>query len=110
MERHQILYLEEKYGNRANFNKMERELYGHDIAAIPSLIAPLIGKTIPEAIVQPENEEELINLVKWANQNNIALTPRGKASSGYGGVLPVKQGIVVDFFHLNKVISLNKQE
>jgi len=109
MDKNQKVYLEEKFGNRANFNEVERVLYSHDIAAIPSLIAPLIGKTVPDAIVQPQNEEELVSLVNWARQNNIALTPRGKASSGYGGVLPVKQGIVVDFFRLNKVISIDKQ-
>ena len=109
MDKNQKAYLEEKFGNRANFNEMERVLYSHDIAAIPSLIAPLIGKTVPDAVVQPQNEEELVNLVHWARQNNIALTPRAKASSGYGGVLPVKQGIVVDFFRLNQIFSIDKQ-
>jgi len=102
-------YLETQFGNRVNFNEMERVLYSHDIAAIPSLIAPLIGKTVPDAVVQPQNEEELVNLIHWAGRNNIALTPRAKASSGYGGVLPVKQGIVVDFFRLNKILSIDKQ-
>ena len=102
-------YLEKQFGNRVNFDEMERVLYSHDIAAIPSLIAPLIGKTVPDAIVQPQNEEELVDLVNWARQNNIALTPRAKASSGYGGVLPVKKGIVVDFFRLNQILSIDKQ-
>ena len=103
-------YLEGQFGNRVNFDEMERVLYSHDIAAIPSLVAPLIGKTVPDAIVQPQNEEELVNLVNWARKNNIALTPRAKASSGYGGVLPIKKGIVVDFFRLNKILSIDKQE
>ncbi len=102
-------YLESQFGNRANFNVMERVLYGHDIAAIPSLMSPLIGKTVPDAVVQPQNEEELVNLINCARQKNIALTPRAKASSGYGGVLPVKQGIVVDFFRLNQIVSIDKQ-
>ncbi len=102
-------FLEKRFGNRVNFNEMERVLYSHDIAAIPSLIAPLIGKTVPDAVVQPQNEEELVDLVNWARQNNIALTPRAKASSGYGGVLPVKQGIVVDFFRMNHILSIDPQ-
>jgi Fe-S oxidoreductase/FAD/FMN-containing dehydrogenase len=105
----QRAYLKEKFGNRVNFDEMERRLYSHDIAAIPSLIQPLIGNTIPNAVVQPENEKELVALVNWARKNNIALTPRAKASSGYGGVLPVKQGIVVDFFRLNKVVAIDKE-
>jgi FAD/FMN-containing dehydrogenase len=102
-------YLEKQFGNRVNFDEMERVLYSHDIAAIPSLVAPLVGKTVPDAVVQPQTEEEFVNLVNWARQNNIALTPRAKASSGYGGVLPVKQGVVVDFFRMNHILSIDKQ-
>jgi Fe-S oxidoreductase/FAD/FMN-containing dehydrogenase len=101
------VYLEEKFGARVSLDRVERKLYGHDIAVFPSLVKPLIGKTIPQAVVQPENEQELIDLVKWARANGIPLTPRGKASSGYGGVLPVKGGIVVDFYRLNKIIRVD---
>ena len=91
------------------FDKTERKLYGHDIAALPSLIKPLLGNTTPDAVVQPETEKELVGLVRWARENNIPLTPRGKASSGYGGVLPVKQGVVVDFYRMNKIIRIDPQ-
>jgi Fe-S oxidoreductase/FAD/FMN-containing dehydrogenase len=100
-------YLEEKFGDRVTFNSVERKLYGHDIGAMPSLIRPLIGTTIPDAIVQPESEEELAELIRWAGDYDIPLTPRGKASSGYGGVLPVKKGIVVDFYRMNRIIDVD---
>ena len=51
-------YLETTFGNRVSFDRVERKLYGHDIAVFPSLFKPLIGKTIPDAVVQPENEAE----------------------------------------------------
>ncbi|UCC61319.1 MAG: FAD-binding oxidoreductase, partial [Dehalococcoidia bacterium] len=100
-------YLDEKFGSRVTYSKTERKLYSHDIAAMPSLIKPLIGETTPEAVVQPETEEELAELVRWASENNIPLTPRGKASSGYGGVLPVKGGIVVDFYRMKRIIKVD---
>ena len=93
INKEQRTFLEEKFGSRLNFRKLERKLYGHDIGAMPNLIRPIIGGTVPDAVVQPENEEELADLVRWAVRNNVPLTPRGKASSGYGGVLPVKNGI-----------------
>ncbi|MFA5375195.1 MAG: FAD-binding and (Fe-S)-binding domain-containing protein [Dehalococcoidia bacterium] len=102
-------FLKEKFGNRACFNKTERVLYGHDISAMPSLIKPLIGNTIPDAVVQPQTEEDLVELVRWASENRIALTPRGKASSGYGGVLPVNKGVVVDFYHMNRITKVDKE-
>ncbi len=100
-------FLEKQFGNRVNFQRMERKLYGHDIAAIPGIVKPFIGETIPDAVVQPQNEQELSELVKWAVKNNIALTPRGKASSGYGGVLPMKKGIVVDFYRMKEIKAID---
>ena len=100
-------YLEGEFGNRVNFRRTERKLYGHDIAAMPGLLKPLVGNTIPEAVVQPDTEQELAELVRWSTQNNVPLTPRGKASSGYGGVLPVKNGLVVDFYRMNKIIKVD---
>jgi len=100
-------YLRGTFGTRVSFHEIERKLYGHDIAVLPSLVKPLLGNTIPDAVVQPENEEELISLVQWAQENNIPLTPRGKASSGYGGVLPIKQGAVVDFYRMNRIVRID---
>ena len=109
INREQRTFLEEKFGKRVNFRRLERKLYGHDIAAMPGLIKPLIGSTVPEAVVQPENEEELVALAGWATRNNIPQTPRGKASSGYGGVLPVKNGVVVDFYRMKKIQKIDAQ-
>jgi Fe-S oxidoreductase/FAD/FMN-containing dehydrogenase len=102
-------WLEEKFGERVCFRQLERKLYGHDIAAMPSLFKPFIGNTIPDAVVQPATEEEIVDLVHWASKNNIPLTPRGKASSGYGGVIPIKQGVVVDFYRMKKIIQINRE-
>ena len=100
-------YLKEKFGDRVSFHKTERKLYSHDIAEIPRLIRPLVGNTTPEAIAQPVSEEELVELIRWASENRVPLTPRGKASSGYGGVLPTKKGLVVDFYRMNKALGID---
>jgi Fe-S oxidoreductase/FAD/FMN-containing dehydrogenase len=100
-------YLESLFRTRVSFDRMERKLYGHDIAEIPSLIKPIIGSTLPDAVVQPASEEDLVAIVRWAQEKRIALTPRGRATSGYGGVLPVKGGLVVDFFYLSKLLEID---
>jgi FAD/FMN-containing dehydrogenase len=107
MDKKQEIYLTQKFGHRVSMRRVERKLYGHDIAALPGLVKPFIGKTLPDAIVQPESEAELIELVLWAAENEVPLTPRGKASSGYGGVLPVKGGLVVDFWRMNRVTDID---
>jgi FAD/FMN-containing dehydrogenase len=103
----QRTYLEEKFGDRVCFRRTERKLYGHDIAAMPAMIKPLVGSTVPEAVVQPETEEELVELVRWADENSVPLTPRGKATTGYGGTLPVKKGVVVDFYRMKRVLDID---
>ena len=101
------VWLEEKFGARANFRLTERRLYGHDIAAIPKLVKPLIGKTIPHVVVQPQTEKELQDLVHWAAKRRIPVVPRGKGSSGYGGIIPTKKGIVVDFYRMKDVVEVD---
>jgi Fe-S oxidoreductase/FAD/FMN-containing dehydrogenase len=101
------IWLEEKFGARANFNSTERLLYSHDIAEVPGLFKPLVGDTIPQAVVQPANEEELIQLLRWAADNKIPLVPRGRGTSGYGGVLPARNGIVVDFYRMRRVLMID---
>ncbi len=102
-------YLKEKFCERICFDKVERKLYGHDIAAIPSLVKPFIGKTIPDAVIQPENEEEIVEIIKWAYKKGIPVIPRGKATSGYGGVIPIKGGIVIDFWRMRRVIQIDEK-
>lgn len=94
---------------RVNTDRVERKLNSHDIAAMPILIKPLLGNTLADAVVQPQSEAELVRLVQWANQHHVPLTPRGKATSGYGGVLPIKQGIVVDFYFLRDVLKIDRE-
>ncbi len=100
--------LEKTFGARVRFDKVERMLYSHDVGDIPYLIKPLLGTTTPAGVVQPESEAELISLVRWANETGTAITPRAKATSGYGGAIPVKEGIVVDFIRMRQVLAIDE--
>jgi FAD/FMN-containing dehydrogenase len=107
MNSEKLTYLLEKFTTRVTVDPIERMLYGHDLATIPALVRPLIGNTTPDAVVQPQDEEELIDIMRWAVSNNIPLTPRGKATSGYGGAIPVNKGIVIDFYRMKKVLAID---
>src|SRR4030042_2071479 len=100
-------WLEEKFGSRANFSPTERLLYGHDISAVPGLFKPVVGRTVPDAVVQPENEQELAVLLRWAAARTLPLVPRGTGSSGDGGIIPIRKGIVVDFYRMKDVLSVD---
>ncbi|MCO5383084.1 MAG: FAD-binding oxidoreductase [Methanosarcina barkeri] len=47
--------------------------------------------------------------MEFANLHKIPVVPRAGASSGYGGVIPTKGGIVADVTLLNKVISIDPE-
>jgi FAD/FMN-containing dehydrogenase len=108
MNAEQQAFLREQFGDRATFDEGECRLYGHDIGEIPALAKILIGDSVPDAVVQPTTEGELIELVRWAKEERVPLTPRGKATSGYGGALPVKQGVVIDFYRMRGLIAVDE--
>ncbi len=101
-------FLSKTFGARVSFDPVERMLYSHDVGDIPYLIKPLLGKTTPQAVVQPENEGEIVSLVKWAVETTTVVIPRGKATSGYGGAIPVKEGVVIDFVRMHQIIAIDK--
>ncbi len=98
----------EIFNERVAFNKIERFLYSSDLGNLPTIIASRIH-TLPDAVVQPNNSDELVDLIDLAVQNRIPLTPRGGASAGYGGAVPTKGGIVVDFSRMDQIIRIDKE-
>lgn len=102
--------LRETFRSRVSFDEMERRIYSHDVADIPKLVKPLIGKAVADAVVQPENEAELVLLANFAMENHVPLVPRAKATSGYGGMVPVNGGLVVSFRHFRSILAIDSEK
>ncbi len=86
----------------------ERELYCRDVGEVP--FAQRLFNMMPRLIIQPKSVEALKKIVRFANEENMAVFPRGSASSGLGGVIPTVNGIVLDFSYLNQIDELNREE
>ncbi|PKM47854.1 MAG: Fe-S oxidoreductase [Firmicutes bacterium HGW-Firmicutes-8] len=97
------------FGQRVSFDEAERMLYSHDVANLPGAVEKMVLKTA-DAVVQPETADEIIALVKFARDKRIPLTPRGAGTSGYGGVIPIKKGIVVTFTRMKKIKHIDKDK
>ncbi len=68
-----------------------------------------IIENLPDAVVYPRNEKDVVELVRYCNEEKIPIYPRGGGSSVTRGTECVKGGICVDFTkHMNKVISINE--
>jgi FAD/FMN-containing dehydrogenase/NAD-dependent dihydropyrimidine dehydrogenase PreA subunit len=62
---------------------------------------------MPYFVVQPESEDDVKKVFRFANERNIPVIARGAASWGLGGVIPAKSGIVIDMSPLRKIIALD---
>lgn len=60
---------------------------------------------LPAAIVQPANDAELIELVRWARRTSTALVPYGAGSGVCGGAVPQTDQIVVDVKRMNRILD-----
>ncbi len=86
-------------------NGVEKIAYSHDIAPIPSFMAKLF-RMEPDYVVRPESIEEIAEVVRLANKYRVPIVPRGSATWGYGGAVPVVGGIVLDLTGLNRIGEL----
>ncbi|BDR60643.1 FAD-binding oxidoreductase [Lactobacillus xylocopicola] len=59
----------------------------------------------PDLVIQPVNNEEVMHVVKYANDNHIPLVPRGNSTGLMGANLSVDGGISLDMIKMNKVLS-----
>ena len=87
----------------------ERQMYSHDIGDIPALMEKALFSTMPYFTLQPESEDDIIKVFRFANKKNIPVIPRGAASWGFGGVIPINSGIVVDMSPSRKIIEFNRE-
>lgn len=94
---------------RARFDRRERRVYSHDTGVLPTLFRPLAGSSLADGVVQPETEEQIVQLVQFARRERIPLVPRGKGTSGYGGAVPARGGLVVDLTRLKGVVAVDPE-
>lgn len=62
---------------------------------------------VPEIITWPETTEQIAEILKLANEENIPVTPYAEGSGVVGGAIPVQGGIILDMKKFNKVLSIN---
>ncbi|MBC7253803.1 MAG: FAD-binding oxidoreductase [Actinobacteria bacterium] len=105
----QVSELQRRFGERVNFSVVERYLYSRDMGEFPGLVSRLVGGPA-HAVVQVHGEDELAWLLDFAFRHGIPLVPRAAGTSGYGGSLPVRGGIIVDLSRMDRVLEVDEEE
>ena len=80
----------------------DRYCYAYDATAIGEALY------LPDVVVLPENKEQICQIVRIANENNIPIVPRASGTNLVGGCIPLKGGIILHLSKMNKILNIDK--
>ena len=69
---------------------------------------PLIHQK-PDAVVFPNNVEEISKIVRLANEYKFAIVPRGSGTGLSGGSVPIEDSIILVTSHWNKILEFDEK-
>lgn len=89
-----------KDSDRILFGEYINEEYSHDE----------LSDTVsfPDVVVKITSTEEASKLMKYANENNIPVTPRGSGTGLVGASVAMEHGIMIDTTLMNHVLELDE--
>jgi glycolate oxidase len=66
-------------------------------------------KKFPEILVYPKNSEEVAEIVRFANQKCIPVTPRGQGTGLVGASVALHGGIMLSTARMNRILELDEE-
>lgn len=97
-----ISVLKQRFGERVQTGEAIREQHGHTLTWIPN--------QPPDAVVWPENTEEVVEIVRLASEYRVPIIPFGAGTSLEGHVNAPRGGISLDFSNMNKILQVNDRD
>lgn len=67
-----------------------------------------IYQELPEAILFPQDEEQISKILKLANQEKFNVVPRGAGTGLSGGAIPVPNSVVIVMTRWNKILEIDQ--
>ncbi len=64
-------------------------------------------RQLPMVVVLPENEAQIVDILKICLRLAVQIVPRGAGTGLSGGAMPIADGVVLSTARLNKIISLD---
>ena len=65
-------------------------------------------RQLPMVVVLPENEAQVVAILKTCNALKVQIVPRGAGTGLSGGAMPIADGVVVSTAKFNKIVSMDK--
>ncbi|MHA1752238.1 MAG: FAD-binding oxidoreductase [Candidatus Helarchaeota archaeon] len=105
---------------RINKNDLKNELKKYinetkisdDIILINSFKsdASLEKGTIPDLIMYPAGEDDIIRILEFANNYNIPIIPSSSKEKYCRGTIPKNGGIILDLSKMNEILEINTED
>src|SRR5689334_17749711 len=97
-----ITELTAAFGNRLVTSQAVREQHGNTVT--------WIANQPPDAVVFPQNTEEVQQIVRICSANGVAIIPYGVGTSLEGHVNAPVGGVSIDFRDMNKVLAVHAED
>ena len=86
--------------------------FGKSFADITRMVMRSVPEP-PDMVAFPKSEQDIINLLNWASDNNVAAIPFGGGTSVCGGVEPdvgdsYSATLTIDMQHLDQVLEIDR--
>ena len=66
-----------------------------------------VDKALPQAVVFPSTTEEVVRLLRWADEHCLPVVARGAGTGLSGGAVPVEGGLVIGFARMKKILEID---
>jgi FAD/FMN-containing dehydrogenase/ferredoxin len=86
----------------------EVNLYAKETLELPGILRKIFPRI--QSVYQPENSQELQRMISQARKNRAKIIPRGAATSGMGGLTPLKKSIIMDLTQLNRIQDFDEKK
>lgn len=62
---------------------------------------------IPDVVVLPTSEQQVIDIIMLCNQYTVPITARGRGTGTTGATVPTRGGLVLSFEKMNRIINVD---
>src|SRR5262245_22370539 len=69
-----------------------------------------IEKNKPDVVVFPTSAEQVVQVVKACNDENVPFLPRGAGTSLAGGCLPVGGGVMITLTRMKRILEVSTRD
>ncbi|WP_291953082.1 FAD-linked oxidase C-terminal domain-containing protein [Campylobacter sp.] len=98
-EKHKIFFQNLLEKDNAFFDEIHKRAYSYDATK---------NHYLPDGVLFPRNENDVSEILKYCNKENIIVIPRGSGSGFTGGALAINGGVVLSFEkHMNKILEID---